>query len=318
MLNALSIDVEEYFHPEEIQASVGSDQWATLPSRVEDQVSRVLDLLAARNVKATFFILGWVAKHNPRCARAIVAAGHEVSCHSYAHQLVYRLTPGEFRKDTQLAVKVIEDACGVRPMIYRAPSYSITKESLWALETLVECGFTHDSSIYPISHDRYGIPGFERRAHIIQTPSGPIHEIPAASVKISGNRILPIGGGGYLRLLPYRYTSAGIRRLNRHEQEPACIYFHPWEIDPEQPRLASGAIASLRTYTGLRGMTRKIDRLITDFQFSTMGAVYGTNDLDAPTVYVPTPMTGRQGTLPQLLPPGSNPQGSRRHLSPSE
>lgn len=298
MLNALSIDVEEYFHPEEMRASVDPENWATLPSRIEYQVSQVLDLLAAREVKATFFILGWVARHRPRCARAIVAAGHEISCHSYAHRLVYSLTPAEFREDTQLAVKVIEDACGVRPWMYRAPSYSITRKSFWALETLVECGFTHDSSIYPISHDRYGIPGFKRHAHYIHTPSGPICEIPIASVRVSGDQVMPVGGGGYLRLLPYRYTAAGIRRLNRDEQKPACIYFHPWEIDPQQPRLASGVIARLRTYSGMKGMAHKIDRLMMDFQFSTMGAVYGINSL----------ADGDRGILPSVRSPvaGSN------------
>ncbi|MGA7235878.1 MAG: XrtA system polysaccharide deacetylase [Bryobacteraceae bacterium] len=275
MLNALTIDVEEYFHPAEIQASVGPEQWDTLPSRVEDQVLQVLELLAQNRVTATFFILGWVAERHPRCVRAIVAAGHEIGCHSYAHQLVYRLTPAAFRRDTVRAVNAIEDACGVSPWIYRAPSYSITGKSLWALETLIECGFTHDSSIYPITHDRYGIPGFERHAHSIHTPSGFIQEIPAATVKISQNRVMPVGGGAYLRLLPYRYTSAGVRRLNRDEEKPACIYFHPWEIDPDQPKLASGTIARLRTYSGMKGMAAKLNRLMSDFQFCTIGEVYG-------------------------------------------
>jgi polysaccharide deacetylase family protein (PEP-CTERM system associated) len=275
MLNALTIDVEEYFHPAEIQAQVGSERWNSLPSRVEGQVLDVLELLAKRQVKATFFMLGWVAEHHPRCVRAIAAAGHEIGCHSYAHQLVYDMTPDSFRRDTLRAMKAIEDACGVSPWIYRAPSYSITQKSMWALETLIECGFTHDSSIYPIAHDRYGIPGFERHAHVIQTASGPIYEVPAATVKVSSDRIMPVGGGGYLRLLPYRYTAAGVRRLNRDEQKPACIYFHPWEIDPAQPKLASGLIARLRTYTGMKGMAQKLDQLMSDFRFSTMGEVYG-------------------------------------------
>jgi polysaccharide deacetylase family protein (PEP-CTERM system associated) len=283
MLNALTIDVEEYFHPAEIQTSVGPDQWMTLPSRVEDQVLQVLELLAGKQVRATFFMLGWVAEHHPRCARTIVAAGHEIGCHSYAHQLVYEMTPAAFRLDTLRAVKAIEDACGVSPWIYRAPSYSITGKSMWALETLIECGFTHDSSIYPIAHDRYGIPGFERHAHVIHTASGPIYEVPAATVKVSSNRIMPVGGGGYLRLLPYRYTAAGVRRLNRDEQKPACIYFHPWEIDPSQPKLASGAIARLRTYTGMKGMAHKLNLLMSDFHFSTMSDVYGKPAAQAAT-----------------------------------
>ena len=145
---------------------------------------------------------------------------------------------------------------------------------MWALEILVEEGFVCDSSIYPIAHDRYGIPGSPRYAYVIETPSGPIREIPIATVKLSNDEVAPIGGGGYLRLLPYRYTSAGIRRLNRDENQPACIYFHPWEIDPDQPRLAAGLIARVRTYTGVRGMANKLDRLLTDFQFSTLSHVY--------------------------------------------
>ena len=227
-------------------------------------------MFCERGVKATFFILGWVASRRPHLVREIVAAGHEVGCHSYAHQLVYRMTPAEFRQDTQRAVSAIGDACGVTPTAYRAPSYSITRESMWALETLIECGFTHDSSIYPIEHDRYGIRGFERHAHVMHTPSGPIHEIPIATVLLPNGRVAPIGGGGYLRLLPYCYTSAGIRRLNGIERKPACVYFHPWEIDPGQPRLASGAIARLRTYTGMRGMRRKLERLLSDFSFAPL------------------------------------------------
>jgi polysaccharide deacetylase family protein (PEP-CTERM system associated) len=288
MLNALTIDVEEYFHPAEIQASVGPEQWETLPSRVEDQVLQVLELLDQNHVQATFFVLGWVAEHYPRCVQTITAAGHEIGCHSYAHQLVYRLTPASFRHDTLRAVHAIEDACGVSPWIYRAPSYSVTGKSLWALETLIECGFTHDSSIYPISHDRYGIPGFERHAHVIHTPSGPIHEIPAATVRISRNKVMPVGGGAYLRLLPYRYSSAGIRRLNRDEEKPACIYFHPWEIDPDQPKLASGTIARLRTYSGMKGMARKLNRLMSDFHFSTIGAVYGKPAARKPVIQTDT------------------------------
>ena len=274
MLNALTIDVEEYFHPTEVQASVSQARWSTLPSRVEDQLSRILELLEVRRTKATFFVLGWVAERNPAAIRKIVAAGHEIGCHSYSHQLVYSLTPQEFRIDTRRALTAIEDACGVTPRLYRAPSYSITEESMWALEILVEEGFLGDSSIYPIAHDRYGIPGSPRFAHVIRTRAGPICEFPIATVRISGERVAPIGGGGYLRLLPYRYTSAGIRRLNRDENQPACMYFHPWEIDPDQPRLASGLIARMRTYTGVNGMVRKLDRLLTEFQFSSLSNVH--------------------------------------------
>lgn len=272
MLNHLTIDVEEYFHPTEIHASVSEGEWDGLPSRVEQETDCVLRLLDDKGIKATFFLLGWVADRHPKVAQAIVEAGHELGCHSYMHRLVYDLTPAEFREDTMRAVRAIEDAAGVTPRCYRAPSYSITEKSMWALEALVECGFTHDSSIYPISHDRYGIQGFPRYPHTVETPSGPIHEIPIATVKLANGYIAPIGGGGYLRLLPYRYTAAGIRRLNRHEGRSACIYFHPWELDPQQPRLAAGKVARLRTYTGMRGMLRKVERMISDFEFAPLGA----------------------------------------------
>ena len=271
--NLLTVDVEEYFHPTEVQDSLQQRDWDLLPSRIEPEINAVLELFGESGVKATFFILGWVARRRPHIVRQIVDAGHEVGCHSYAHQLVYRMTPAEFRQDTQWAVAAIADACGVTPTAYRAPSYSITRDSMWALETLTECGFTHDSSIYPIEHDRYGIRGFERHAHVIHTPSGPIHETPIATVLLPNGRVAPIGGGGYLRLLPYCYTAAGIRRLNAIERKPACVYFHPWEIDPGQPRLASGAIARLRTYTGMRGMRRKLERLLSDFSFAPLTGV---------------------------------------------
>jgi len=274
MRNILSVDVEEYFHPAEVQASARFDLWPTLPSRVEMQTGRVLEMFARRQVCGTFFVLGWVAERHPGLVRRIASAGHEIACHSYSHRLVYDLSPAEFREDTDRAVKAIANACGVRPRAYRAPSYSVTEKSLWALEVLVELGFTHDSSIYPIQHDRYGIPGFGRHVQTMPTPSGPIIEVPIATVQLSRSRVAPVGGGGYLRLLPYRYTAAGLRRMNDEEHVPACVYFHPWEIDPEQPRLASGWISRMRTYTGLRSMAGKIDRLMRDFEFSTLAAIH--------------------------------------------
>lgn len=274
MLNAISVDVEDYFHPSEVQRIIPPERWNSLPSRVEYSTQAVLDLFAKRRVRGTFFILGWVAERYPRLVREIRAAGHEIACHSYAHQLVYDLTPEEFRLDTEKAVRCIAEACGVQPRLYRAPSYSITERSMWALEILVECGFTHDSSIYPIAHDRYGIPGFPRHAQMLQTPAGPLMEVPIATVQLSKDRVTPVGGGAYLRLLPYRYTSAGVRRVNETEGQPVCLYFHPWEVDPDQPRLAEGMLSRMRTYAGLKSMLTKIDRLLQDFSFSPMSEVF--------------------------------------------
>jgi len=274
MLNVFSVDVEEYFHPSEVQRTIHQRRWSSLPSRVERSTQQVLDLLAAHQVKATFFLLGWVAHKNPKLIRTIAGHGHEIGCHSFAHQLVYDFKPGEFRSDTIEAIRAIEDACGISPKAYRAPSLSITAQSWWALEVLVECGFTHDSSVCPVIHDRYGIPGFARFAQFINTPSGTILEVPTATVRLSPSRVAPVGGGGYLRLLPYRYTAAGIRRINEIDQKPACIYIHPWELDLDQPRIASGFVSRLRTYAGLRAMESKVRRLLTDFRFSTLSAVH--------------------------------------------
>jgi polysaccharide deacetylase family protein (PEP-CTERM system associated) len=274
MRNVLSIDLEEYFHPSEVQPFLQGADWSKLPSRVESQTIQILELLAKHDTSATFFVVGWVAEKHPRLLREIAAAGHEIGCHSYAHQLVYNLRPEEFRRDTQRCMDAIADACGAIVRAYRAPSYSITRKSMWALEILVQLGFTHDSSIYPISHDRYGIPGFNRYAQRIETSSGSICEVPIATVSFPNGRTAPVGGGAYLRLLPYRYTAAGIRRLNIEEGQPACVYFHPWEIDPHQPQLATSFIARMRTYTGLRSMMSKLDRLLNEFQFFPMSTVH--------------------------------------------
>ena len=249
-------------------------QWASMPSRVHAATDVVLDLLARHDVKGTFFVLGWVAHHHPGLVRTILSAGHEIGCHSYTHRLVYDLTPDQFLEDTKAAVHAIEDACGVTPRAYRAPSFSVTTRSLWALRVLVECGFTHDCSIYPVRHDRYGIPGFECRAQVIQTASGPIMEVPAAVVRLSWDRVAPVGGGAYFRLFPYRYTAAGIRRLNAVEGKPACFYFHPWELDSGQPLLVRGWLSRLRTYAGLGRMRSKLGRLLTEFQFDTVNAIH--------------------------------------------
>jgi polysaccharide deacetylase family protein (PEP-CTERM system associated) len=235
---------------------------------------RILESLERHHARGTFFVLGWIAKHHPRLVRDIVNAGHEIGCHGYAHQLVYEQGPEKFRQDVERSAQAIEDACGVAPRAFRAASYSITAASLWALEILVECGFTHDSSIYPIHHDRYGIPGYSRHARTVSTPAGSLIEVPIATVQLSKTRVAPVGGGAYLRLFPYRYTAAGLRRINRDERQAACVYVHPWELDPDLPHRAPNLLASLRTYTGLAGMAAKFERLLSEFEFSTISAVH--------------------------------------------
>jgi len=272
VVNIFSVDLEDYFHPTEVGS--GTRDWARFAPRIEIGTDLLLELLGKQNTRATFFVLGWVADKHPNLVRRIAKAGHEIGCHSYHHRLVFQLTPAEFRDDTLHAMAAIEDACGISPKLYRAPSYSIVSKSFWALDVLAGLGFTHDSSIYPIVHDRYGIPGFPRYAHAINTPSGPITEVPIATVKLSDRQMTPVGGGAYLRLFPYRYTAAGIRKINSVDRQPACIYTHPWELDPEQPRMASGFISRLRTYTGLGSMHRKLERLFSDFEFCAMGDVH--------------------------------------------
>lgn len=273
MTNILTVDVEDYFHPTEVQRSVDPSAWDSLPSRVEEATSFLLDLLAEARVSATFFILGWVARRHPSLVRRIADTGHEVACHSFSHALVYSLSPHQFRQDTRDAADAIAQACGSQPRAYRAPSFSITARSLWALEVLLECGFTTDSSIYPVRHDRYGLPGRPAFPHRIPTPSGPILEVPPAAVPLASGHAAPAGGGAYLRLLPLLYTASAIRTLNHRHQIPACIYVHPWEFDPGQPRLASGRLARLRTYLGLRSMPVKLARLLRLFAFDSMSRV---------------------------------------------
>jgi polysaccharide deacetylase family protein (PEP-CTERM system associated) len=272
MFNVFTVDVEDYFHPTEVHAD--PTQWSTFPSRIHVGVDFLLEALAEHDIRGTFFILGWVADHHPEIVRKIAAAGHEIGCHSYQHRLVYDLTPAQFKEDTGRALRAIEDACGISPKVYRAPSYSIVDKTFWALDVLVECGFTHDSSIYPIIHDRYGVPEFSRHAKVVATPSGPIVEVPIAAAPLSATRVAPVGGGAYLRLFPYRYTAAGIRRINHIDRQPACIYVHPWEMDTHVPRLAKGLVSRLRTYTGLATMSRKVLRLLADFQFSTLSELH--------------------------------------------
>ena len=304
IVNVLSIDVEDYFHPSELGGNVSS--WTTYPPRVGVGLSFLLDLLAAHQVRATFFVLGWVAMRHPHLIRRIAEAGHEIGCHSHCHRLVYSLTPDEFQRDTLEAVKAIRDASGVTPRMYRAPSYSVTSNALWALDILASCGFTHDSSIYPIVHDRYGIPGFPRHASYIATPSGGILEIPVATVQL-GRRVMPVGGGAYMRLFPYRYMAAGLRRINCQEKQPACLYLHPWELDPEQPRLTRRVISRLRTYTGLAGMRDKMSRLLDDFAFAALTDVFPLPNsvqiarMEARETLTPSPVCpahSRPGSMP--------------------
>jgi len=279
MLNALTIDVEDYYHVSAFEAVVPFADWERYESRVEKNTHRILDLLDAHTTKATFFVLGWVVERHPGLIRTLVARGHEVASHGYAHQRVYTQTPEQFRTETRRSKLLLEDTLGQPIRGYRAASYSITVQSLWALDVLREEGFVYDSSIFPIRHDLYGIPSHPRFCYMIPGPSGaPLVEFPLSTLRLGGTNF-PIAGGGYLRLFPYAYTRWGIRYLNRREDQPAVVYLHPWELDPEQPRLPAGKLSRFRHYTNLHRMEERFVRLLQDFSFGTMSEVLQTRGL---------------------------------------
>jgi polysaccharide deacetylase family protein (PEP-CTERM system associated) len=268
--NVLSVDVEDYFQVEAFSGIVDRAGWDRYPSRVEANTRRLLDLFDELEVKATCFVLGWVAHKFPALVREIAARGHELACHSYWHRLVYTLTPGEFREDTALAKTVIEQAAGQAIEGYRAPSYSVTSRALWALEVLAECGFRYDSSIFPIRHDIYGIPHAPRHPFRLETPAGPLIEYPISTFRL-GRLNLPVGGGGYLRIFPFWYTRLGFLRVQA-EGLPLIVYTHPWEVDPGQPRLAAGARSRFRHYTNLERTYGRLLELIRSGSFGPFAA----------------------------------------------
>jgi polysaccharide deacetylase family protein (PEP-CTERM system associated) len=264
----LSVDVEDYFHVEAFAGCVSRDDWERYPSRVRRNTLEVLSLFAEHGARGTFFVLGWVAERDPQLVREIAAAGHELACHSFAHRQVFALTPEEFRADLRRAKAAIEDAAGAKIFGYRAPTFSIVRRSLWALDILAEEGFLYDSSVFPIHHDLYGFPDAPRRAYKHSCAAGgAILEIPMSTVRIAGKN-LPVGGGGYLRLLPMSYTRWAMRAVHEREQQPVVVYLHPWEIDPEQPRIAAGWKSRLRHYTGLGEMKGRLKELLAGGRFA--------------------------------------------------
>ena len=268
-VNAMSIDVEDYFHVSVFDGVVPRTAWDTLESRVSANTQRLLDIFDEYRVRSTFFVLGWVAERHPALVKDIVSRGHEVASHGYAHRLIYDQTPDAFREDVRRAKRVIEDACGRLVRGYRAPSYSVTPRSLWALDVLLEEGHEYDASIFPIRHDRYGIPVSERRPYLIERQVGRLAEIPGSTTKL-GPLNLPVAGGGYFRLLPYAWTKWGIARINRAEGLPAVFYLHPWEIDPGQPKLPTGRLGRFRHYRNLDRTESRLRQLLTDFRFDAI------------------------------------------------
>ena len=270
IINAMTVDVEDYFQASAFDRLVSRQSWSERESRVVRNTRMLLEFFERRQVRGTFFILGWVAERFPSLVREIASCGHELASHGFHHQLLYTLTPDQFREDVRRAKAAIEDAGGRQVRGYRAPSFSIVESSLWALDVLIEEGHTYDASIFPIHHDRYGIPDAPRTAHVIKRGAGSIVEIPGSTVRV-GSSNLPIAGGGYFRLLPYSVTRWGISRVNA-AGEPVVFYIHPWEIDPEQPRLPVSRLTALRHYSNLDDTLNRLERMVGDFAFDTIAA----------------------------------------------
>ena len=265
----LSFDVEEYFQVEAASSGVPRGEWDSYPRRLSHVVDCILALLAERGITATFFVLGWVARHERDVVRRIAEAGHEIASHGMSHDMIARLTPDTFRQDLVASRKLLEDISGERILGYRAPTFSITRDTAWALDVLTECGFRYDSSIFPIRHDRYGVPDAPRFAHHALGPGGKsILEIPPLTMRLFKSN-LPVGGGGYLRLFPVRLVSRALRSLTRLGKS-GMLYLHPWELDPDQPVLPMSRISRWRHRVGLARTESKLRWLLERFHFTSV------------------------------------------------
>lgn len=269
MENVLTIDVEDYFHVASLAKEIDINDWDSIATRVVNNTSRLLDLFDKYDAKCTFFILGWVAERYPDIVKEIDRRGHEVASHGYSHQLIYNQPYETFKKETIKSKAILEDITGKPVLGYRAASYSITEKSLWALDILAEAGFKYDSSIYPVHHDLYGIHGSPTEPHVLQTPSGErLIEYPPTTYKVL-SYVLPIAGGGYFRLYPYWLTRYFYNTLNKQSKSFA-FYLHPWEIDPEQPRVKTNFLSSFRHYNNLEKCESRLIQLLSDFDFKNM------------------------------------------------
>ncbi|WP_445369865.1 XrtA system polysaccharide deacetylase [Methylomonas sp. BW4-1] len=269
----MTVDVEDYFQVSAFEANIQRDQWDRLPHRVERNTHRILDLFAQHQVKATFFTLGWVAERYPQLVTRIVDDGHELASHGYQHTRVTEQTPEQFRQDLKISRQILEDIGGKPIVGYRAASYSIGAKNLWALEVLEDEGFHYSSSIYPVKHDLYGMPGAPRFAY--RPDNAPkLLEIPITTLKIL-NRNIPCGGGGFFRLYPYQFSKWAYLHLNKYENQSGIFYFHPWEIDPEQPRQHDLSFKTrFRHYLNLGRMENRLNSLLADFAWDTMQSVF--------------------------------------------
>jgi polysaccharide deacetylase family protein (PEP-CTERM system associated) len=275
MINLLTIDVEEWFHTSALDPYIGFDRWDSLESRLEPNVNNILELLTTHQIHATFFVLGWVAERYPALIRQIDAGGHEIGSHGYRHRLIYHLSPETFKDYVLRSKHLLEDLISKPVLGYRATSFSIVKDTLWALEVIKEAGFIYDSSIFPIRHDIYGIDGFPRFPFVHQNG---LIEIPPSTLRIVG-RNFPVAGGGYFRLYPYWITRKCLQRLNRAGY-PGVIYLHPWELDPGFPRIGSADwLTRFRQYVNLAKTEGRLERLLSEFKFITISEYLNNSGL---------------------------------------
>jgi polysaccharide deacetylase family protein (PEP-CTERM system associated) len=272
-MNALTVDVEDYFQVSAFAAHIAPADWPRIPCRVERNVDLILGMLDAHQAHATFFTLGWIAERYPALVRRIVSAGHELASHGYAHQRASQQTPQAFHQDVTISKHLLEQLSGQPVLGYRAPSFSIGKSNLWALDSLLQAGYRYSSSIYPIRHDHYGMPDAPRFAWRPRGADG-LLELPVSTVRLLG-RNLPAGGGGYFRLLPYAASRWALRRINSQDGQAGIFYFHPWELDPGQPVLPGiGLKTRMRHYLNLHRMEARINRLLGDFRWGRIDHIF--------------------------------------------
>jgi polysaccharide deacetylase family protein (PEP-CTERM system associated) len=275
VLNAFSVDVEDYFQVGAFEKTIPRDSWEGFEPRVERNTRLLLELCEEHGVKGTWFVLGWVAERWPGLVREIRDAGHELGTHGQDHRRVTTLTPDEFRADIRRSKQTIEEVAGVEVIGYRAPNYSIVRETMWAMDILAEEGFRYDSSIFPIRHDYYGIPDFPRFPRPVRGHNGTaLHEFPISTIRVAGMN-LPFVGGGYLRHFPLPFIRWGMRHLNEVERRPAVVYIHPWELDPGQPVQDVGRLKRLRHYRNLDRTEERLARLFSEYTFTTCREVLG-------------------------------------------
>ena len=270
LVDGLTVDLEDYYHVEAFAEQISRARWSVLPSRIRKNTERTLALLERTRCRATFFVLGWVAEREPGLIRELAHAGHELACHSHLHRQLHRLTPSQFRDDVVRSRYAIENAAGIQVVGFRAPTFSITRNTLWALQILAEERFEYDSSIFPIHHDLYGIPDAPRWVHRRRLPSGrAIWEVPPSTLRI-GKVNVPVGGGGYLRLFPLWFTRWAMKTIHQGDRQPVIVYFHPWELDPHQPRLKGSWKSRFRHYNGLAKTEGRLQEILSHGSFEPL------------------------------------------------